>query len=131
MTGDDQSSLFGPEDLAAIRFDCEALGGFKEAGIVAFPDDPDPTNALKKLSNVVNGNGRQLLSLWRIKRIGVAALKKCGRSMIYEYLTTEVPAIEFKVVARDVIVERGKVELDAALKRVEKIASEMREWGVK
>lgn len=130
MTSEDQETLFGPDDLAAIRFDVEALGGFKDAGAIAFPDDPDPLNAQKKLSNVVNGNGRQLLALWRVKRLGVAAMKKFGRSMIYEYLHKEVPAIEVKYIPREAIVERGKVELDAALKRVEKIASDMREWGM-
>lgn len=129
MRNDNQETLFGPEDLAAIRFDVEALGGFKDAGAVAFPEDADPTNAQKKLSNVVNGNGRQLLALWRIKRIGIAALKKCGRSMVYEYLLAEVPAIEVKYIPREVIVERGTLELDATLKRAEKIASHIREWG--
>jgi hypothetical protein len=129
MTDSGQDTLFGPEDLAAIRFDVEALGGFKDAGAIAFPEDKDPTNAQKKLSNVVNGNGRQLLALWRIKRLGVAALKKCGKSMIFEYLFAEVPIIEVKYLPREVFVERGKVELDSALKCVEKIAKDLREWG--
>lgn len=130
MNQESQETLFGPEDLAAIRFDVEALGGFKEAGRFAFPEDTDPQNAQKKLSNFVNSNGRQLLAFWRIKRLGVATLKKCGRSMIFEYFFADIPLLEWKYVPREIVVERGKVELDATLKRVEKIASDMREWGM-
>lgn len=129
MSTDAQETLFGPEDLAAIRLDIDALGGFKEAGIVAFPEDTDPVNAQKKLSNVVNSNQRQLLALWRIKRIGVAALKKHGRSEIFEYFNGDVPLLEIKIIPRELLVERGAVELDAIFKRAEKITGDIREWG--
>lgn len=124
-----QETLFGPEDLVAIRLDVDALGGFKEAGAIAFPEDTDPTNAQKKLSNFVSSNGRQLLALWRIKRLGVAALKKIGRSAIFDYFFSDIPVLKVEYIPRETFVERGTVELDAALKRVEKIASDMREWG--
>jgi hypothetical protein len=129
VTQEDQKNLFGPEDLVAIRLDVDALGGFKEAGAIAFPDDVDPTNAQKKLSNFVSSNGRQLLALWRIKRLGVAALKKFGRSAIFDYFFADVPVLDVKVIPRETFIERGTVELDVAIKRVEKIASDMREWG--
>jgi hypothetical protein len=129
VSAEANETLFGPEDLVAIRLDVDALGGFKEAGAIAFPDDVDPTNAQKKLSNFVGSNGRQLLAFWRIKRLGVATLKKTGRSAIYDYFFADVPLLDVKIIPREVFIERGTVELDSAIKRVEQIASAMREWG--
>jgi hypothetical protein len=124
-----QETLFGPEDLVAIRLDVEALGGFKEAGAIAFPEDTNPENAQKKLSNFVGSNGRQLLALWRIKRIGVAALKRFGRSAIFDYFYADVPVLKVEYIPREVFIQHGTVELDSAVRRVEKIASDLREWG--
>lgn len=118
-----------PRHLIAAKLDVKAAGGFKVVGRLVYPDDKDPENAQKKLSNVLNGNpGCKPLTYEQFEIIKDAACLKAGRSHLVEYEMKKRP-VKIKWVPRKVLVQRAESRLADLLQAVQDEVAEIKKWS--
>jgi hypothetical protein len=113
----------------AAKRDVKAIGGFKAAARLVYPDDTDPGKAGQKLSNLFNGNpGCRPLTpeQWEAFKDGVC--QKAGRSYLVEYELSRLP-IKFKWVPKKVLAQRAEKRIADLLTEVQNTVEELKKWS--
>jgi hypothetical protein len=115
----------------AAKLDVKAIGGFQPAAKLVYPDDEDPKNAAKKLSNLLNGNPNcKPLSLEQWQALKEGACIKAGRSHLVEYELSRLP-IRHKWVAKKVLAQRAERRIADLLTQVQSSVEELKKWSTK
>jgi hypothetical protein len=120
-----------PPHFEAAKRDVKSIGGFKAAAKLIYPDDKDPENAGKKLSNLLNGNPNcKPLSLEQWQSLKEGACLKAGRSFLVEYELSRLP-IKHKWVPKKVLAQRAERRIADLLTQVQSSVEELKKWSAK